>query len=74
MKPKDFLLAPIKQRIVGLKNEISLIEKQISIATASTPFKSLPQLCLDKNIKVVLVDVYLKYYQVMDQTLSQLAN
>lgn len=70
MNLKDFLLVPIKQRIVGLKNEISLIEKQISITTASTPFKSLPQLCLDKNIKVALFDVYLKYYQVMDQTLS----
>lgn len=68
-----FLLDTVKARIITLKNEISLIDKQLA-ALSSSPgikIKNHFQNVLEKNLKFTTYNVYLQYYNSMSQlTLS----
>lgn len=68
-----FLLDTVKARIIALKNQISLIDKQLAILSSSTSINQINhfQFVLEKNLKLTTYNILIQYYNSMSQlTLS----
>lgn len=64
-----FLLDTVKARIIALKNQISLIDKQLAILPSSPAnnMKTRFQFVLEKNLKLTTYNAFLQYYNSMSQ-------